>query len=195
MTESGARDQTSRNGRVVWILVVMAVTVALAMAAVVFVPRLVSPPREPFPTTPPSVATVRSQWEYPIKLPTFIPDCYGYRPGGTEVMRNPIASDGRVLVVRFSKSMTGECESTKDAKLVLAEAPALESLIGDVTTISGDRGHYARLAEPLTNGAVRLTVQWNCDELMCRLSGNLGDGGISEQELLRMAESVRQARP
>jgi hypothetical protein len=176
------------------VLLVLVVIVSLIIAAVIFVPRLVSSPPEPSPEIPSSVAEIRSQWANSIKLPTVIPKCYEYAPDGADVKQSPAARDRAVLMIRFSRSVATTCQGSTDADLVLGEAAALQSLIGDVTTVSDGRIQYARLAEALVDGRIRLTLQWYCEEMMCRLSGNLGDGGISEQEMLRMTESVRQAR-
>lgn len=177
------------------VLIGVAILTVLILASVTLIRDLLNPVVETPPTLPPSLAAIRTDWVYPILLPTTIPDCFSYAPKPGSVEEHAEARGGLALVLRFAASDSGTCrQSSHDAGLTLTEAPALDSLQGDVTTLSGNRGHYARLAVPDENGRNRLILQWHCGVIMCRLAGNTGPG-LTEQDLFQMAESVRRTAP
>lgn len=176
-------------------VIIAVVLLILIIAAVILVQDLINPVAEPTPAIPPSVATVQADWMYPIMLPTAIPGCFGYKPSGSAVADQADARGGTALVVHFTRTSNATCRpSGPDPNLMLTEAPALDSLQGTVTTLSGNRGQYARLAVPDAGSRTRLILQWHCDTMMCRVEGDTGSA-LSEQELLQMAESVRPAKP
>lgn len=176
-----------------WVLIVVLLLLALIIAAVVLIRDLLTPVAELAPTLPSSVASVQSNWAFPILLPTTLPDCFTYAPNAGSVENQTEARGGKALVVRFVNSEGDSCrQAAQDANLTLTEAPALNSLQGSVTTLSGNRGQYARLNVPKANGRNRVILQWHCGVMMCRVAGNTGDT-LTEPDLLRMAESVRQA--
>lgn len=182
------------NGRLMArMLIGAAILLVLILAAIALIRGLLNPAVEIPPEVPPSLATIQTDWVYPILLPTAIPDCFSYAASGNRVEEHAEARGGLALVVRFAPSERATChEPGRDADLTLTEAPALDSLQGNVTTLSGTRGQYARLAVPDENGRTRLILQWHCGVIMCRVAGNTS-AVLSEQDLLQMADSVRQA--
>ncbi len=174
-------------------LIVVATLLAFIIAGVILIRDVLTPVAEPPPALPPSLAAIRTDWVYPILLPTKIPDCFTYAPDPGSIEEHAEARGGMALVVRFAASNSANCmEAGRDADLTLTEAPALDSLQGTVTTLSGNRGQYARLAVPDEHGRNRLILQWHCGNMMCRVGGNTS-AVLSEQDLLTMAESVRRA--
>lgn len=174
------------------VLIVVATLIAFIIAGAILIRDVLNPVVEPPPALPSSLAAIRTDWVYPILLPTMIPDCFSYAPNPGSVEEHAEARGGMALVVRFAQSNNANCrESGRDADLTLTEAPALDSLQGAVTTLSGNRGQYARLAVPDERGRNRLILQWHCGTMMCRVAGDTGMD-LSEQDLLQMAESVRQ---
>ncbi|CCF84126.1 hypothetical protein [Nitrolancea hollandica] len=173
-------------------LIVVATLLALIIAGVILIRDLIAPVAVPPPALPPSLAAIRTDWVYSILLPTTIPECFTYASNPGSIEKHAEARGGMALVVRFAPSGSANCRTTgHDADLTLTEAPALDSLQGTVTTLSGNRGQYARLTVPDERGRNRLILQWHCANIMCRLGGDTS-AVLSEQDLLRMAESVRK---
>lgn len=174
------------------VLIVLATLLAFIIAGVILIRGLLTPVAVRPPELPPSLAAIRAGWAYPILLPTTIPDCFIYASDPGRIEEHAEARGGMALAVRFTASERANCrEAGRGADLTLTEAPALDSLQGTVTTLSGKRGQYARLAVPDEHGRNRLILQWHCGTIMCRVAGNTS-AVLSEQELLKMAESVRR---
>jgi hypothetical protein len=174
------------------VFIVVVTLLAFIIAGIILIRDVLTPVAEPPPVLPPSLAAIKTDWVYSILLPTTIPDCFSYAPNGSRVEEHAEARGGMALVVRFAESNSSNCiEAGRDADLTLTEAPALDSLQGAVTTLSGNRGQYARLAVPDEQGRNRLILQWHCGMMMCRVGGDTS-AVLSEQDLLKMAESVRR---
>lgn len=168
-----------------------AVAAVLIIVAIVLLPRLLFPPNTgPLSVAlPPSLARVRDAWQPTVMLPATLPLCIRYPDTGAAIVADPLATGGKALRIIFSRDTGSGCASAPDPSLVLTEAPSLPSLIGHVDTVTDRRMQYARLAQPLDSGQVRVTLQWHCRDLMCRLSGLVAPGGLREADLLRMAHS------
>ena len=188
-------SQRARRISIAWVLIVAFLLLALIITAVVLIQDLLSPVAELTPTLPPSLATLHSDWAFPILLPTTLPDCFTYASNAASVENQAEARGGKALIIRFANSDSRSCrQAAQDANLTLTEAPALDSLQGSVTTVSGNRGQYARLNVPDADGRNRVILQWHCGVMMCRVAGDIG-GNFSEPDLLRTSESVRQVAP
>ncbi len=146
------------------------------------------------PSAPPSVAAIRNQWEYNILLPTVTPSCLAYDANGASIRSDPVASNGQALRVTLAPLSTGTCSGASGSTLSIIEAPALESLAGDVSTVSQGRMQFARTAQPAPGGQTEVTLQWHCLNMMCRMTGTTSTV-ITESVLAQMADSFQVIGP
>ncbi|HVX30757.1 MAG TPA: hypothetical protein VHA53_09780 [Nitrolancea sp.] len=147
------------------------------------------------PVAPPAVAALRTEWQSPILLPNFLPACLTYDPLGARIDLEPDALGGKALVVGLIAPGTPTCRDAANANVVITQAPALQSLHGEVTTITEGRMQFARVARAGANGQNDVTLQWHCRiNIMCRLSGTIGSV-ITEDTLAKMANSFEIIRP
>jgi hypothetical protein len=147
------------------------------------------------PTAPPAVARVRANWQPAILLPNFVPACLTYDPNGARIDSDPSARGGQALVVGLISSNAASCADARNADVTITQAPALQSLHGEVTTIIEGRMQFARVARTTAGGQHEVTLQWHCRiDIMCNLSGTTGSL-ITEDVLAKMADSFALIRP
>lgn len=146
------------------------------------------------PSAPPSVNAVRDQWGYNILLPTYLPDCLAYEPGGASIVSNSSSASGLALQISLSAVSGLSCTTASGSTVQIWEAPALESLTGNVSTVSQGRMQFARAAQMTDSGQQRVTLQWHCMDVMCRITGVTSDT-VSETVLAKMADSFQVIAP
>lgn len=192
MTDSAPQARGHRRRR--WIAVSLVVVLAAAVGGGVAFVRWLLPPTPPTPSLPAALAGVPAQWPLQILIPTVLPKCYTYATDGASVVHDPQARGELALHITFAPQATSGCPAgTSNAGVVLTEAPALDSLSGAVSTVSYDRLQLARTVET-TGGTDRVTLQWHCLDIMCRLTATQGTG-LSQSALVAMATSVVTAGP
>ncbi len=81
-----------------------------------------------------------------------------------------------------------------ERRFVSSEAPYFKSLTGNVTTVTQGRMQFARVSESTSGGETRVTMQWRCASVMCRMTSTTG-GVITENELARIADSFQIIKP
>lgn len=146
-------------------------------------------------TLPASVAAVSRSWNLPIELPTSLPKCLTFAPSGAEIVSSTEATGGHELRIALAVADTATCRDSMSAPdIQIIEAPEIDSLSGAVTTATNNRLEFARLAAPASGGRTRLTLQWHCEDQMCRVTGLVGPGTLSESSLLQMAGSFTQVQ-
>ena len=177
-----------------WTIGVSATLLIVAIAISVVLRTLADAETIDPPVVPPVVEDTLPAWGYRLYLPAELPPCVEYAPDGADVQTSPAASGGAVLRIAFALRDGATGCNGPDPEIEMLQAPALRSLDGTVTTVSRDQIHYARQAQPV-DGGQRLTFQWLCGPMTCRLSGTIWDGGsVSEEDLLRIATSTQLAR-
>ena len=192
MTSSG--DRAPRGRRWLWVAAIGVVAV-LALGGTLLARWLLGSAAGPAPALPAALSVVRGQWTEPILVPTLLPGCLGYATGGASVVQDAQASGSRALRISLAPESGAGCPTpVVNPDVVLTEGLALESLPGAVSTVSFDRLQLARSAETNADGASRVTLQWHCLDMMCRLTGTTS-AGFPESDLVTMATSVAIAAP
>lgn len=147
------------------------------------------------PTAPSSVAAIRSNWPSVILLPTFLPVCLTYGANGTSIRVDPTARGGKALDIQLVSTDTAACSGAQGSDVTITQAPALESLSGEVLTLTEGRMQFARQTEAVGAGQMKVTLQWHClVNVMCRITGTTGDL-ITNDVLSRMADSFEIIKP
>lgn len=146
------------------------------------------------PSAPPSVNAIRNQWGYNILLPTYVPNCLAYVPGGASVKSNSSSASGLILQVSLSPAFISGCTVGSAPDVQIWEAPALESLTGNVSTVIQGRMQFARVERTMESGQTQITLQWHCMDVMCRLTG-VTDDIVSGNVLAKMADSFQVIEP
>jgi len=192
LTSSGERAPHGR--RWPWVAAIGLVAV-LVVSGTLLVRWLLGSAAGPAPALPAALSVLRGQWSEPILVPTVLPGCLGYATGGASVVQDPQASGSRALRIAMAPQSGAGCPTpVVNPDVVLTEGLALESLSGVVSTVSFDRLQLARSAETDAGGARRVTLQWHCLDMMCRLTGTTS-AGFSESDLVTLATSVAIASP
>ncbi|HEX3723766.1 MAG TPA: hypothetical protein VHV31_13300 [Nitrolancea sp.] len=172
------------------VVVVLIAVIAAFVAKVVLVQDQIVRP-----TAPPSVSAIRSSWSSVILLPTFVPVCLTYGANGTSIKDDPTARGGKALDIQLVSTGTAACNGAQRSDVTITQAPALESLSGEVRTLTDGRMQFARQTEAVGAGQTKVTLQWHClVNVMCRITGTTGDL-ITEDVLSRMADSFEIIKP
>jgi len=147
------------------------------------------------PSAPPSVEAIRSEWQSVILLPTFLPECLSYGANGASIRSDPGARGRNALDIQLVPVKSAACNAAQGSAVTITQAPALESLDGQVLTVSEGRMQFARLAQTVSSGQTKVTLQWHClVDVMCRISGTTGSL-VTEDVLARMADSFEIIKP
>ncbi len=165
------------------------VVVAIILNAFIFTPATITRPE-----APPSVNAVRDRWQYPILLPTVRPDCLAYDAAQTGIVSDDAASNGLALQATLVQTSQSGCPDSQETIIHIREAPFFSSLTGNVTTLTQGRMQFAHAVESTSDGKTRVTLQWRCASVMCRMSSTTGRV-LTEDELVRMADSFQIVRP
>lgn len=187
MSDTTRKTSSSNNTLIV---ILLAALILLGTAAGLAGWVLLSGDARSEPIKPAWIDPVAANWPYPLHVASWLPQCVDYVVDGAEVIDTPAARGGQALEIRFGSKDSADCASQADPEIRLWQAPSLPSLQGDVTTVSHERLHFARLVDRgTTENPERLTFQWQCGRQMCRLTGNVGDQ-LPESDLLSMAYMV-----
>ena len=174
------------------IVVAILIVGVIAVIAIVVDQFVLSSAAVMNPEAPPSVAAIENQWGYIILLPTNKPDCLAYDPASVATTPDSESSTGKSLNLKLVATGTGTCASWAGSSVNIAEAPALASLTGNVSTDSQGRMQFARVSKSLPDGT-EVILQWHCAEMMCRISGTLNQT-LTEDVLKNLANSFQVAR-
>lgn len=190
------KSQRPPRPRRLWIAALAGAVLLVAVLGITVLVRwLLSSPEGPPPALPAALSTILKQWPDPILVPTLLPTCLAYAPGGASVVADDQASGARALRIALAPRSGAGCPAPAvSPDVVLTEAPALDSLTGAVSTVSFNRLQLARIAQPGAGDTSRVTLQWHCFDMMCRLTGTTS-AALTESNLIDLATSVAIAIP